>query len=250
MAEFDGKTIVITGGGSGIGLATARRLVDEGANVILAGRDADRLETAEKQLNAGDRVLTVPTDVSQEADLDRLYSRVEQRYGALDGVFANAGIAIFGRSGDVTVADFDQVIGTNVKGVYFTVQKAAALLREGGSVVLNGSWLAHRGLAFTSVYAAGKAAVINLALSLAADLGDRGIRVNAISPGYIRTDMFDSISSTEEQREACRSQVVLGRLGAPEDIADTAVFLLSSRSSYITGQELLVDGGMINAMPV
>jgi NAD(P)-dependent dehydrogenase (short-subunit alcohol dehydrogenase family) len=249
MAEFDGRTILITGGGSGIGLATARRLADEGANVVLAGRDADRLKGAEEQLNAGDRVLAVPTDVSQESDLDELFAQIQRRYGQLDGVFANAGIAVFGRSADVTQADFDQVVGTNLKGVYFTVQKAAAQM-SGGSIVLNGSWLVHRGLAFTSVYAATKAAVVNLARSLAPDLGAQGIRVNAISPGYIRTDMFDGITPTEEQREACRGQVVLGRLGTPEDIAEAAAFLLSARSSYITGQELVVDGGLIPSVPL
>ncbi len=248
MTEFEGKTVLITGGGSGMGLATARRLVADGANVVLAGRDKDRLETAAKDLDAGDRVLTVAADVSSTEDLDRLMAEIEQRFGRLHGVFANAGIALFGMSAQATEADFDHITGINFKGVYFTIQKALPLLGEGSSVVINGSWLAHRGLAFTSIYAATKAAVINLTRTLAPDLGSRGIRVNAVSPGYVVTDMFTAISSTEEAQEQCRSQVALGRLGSADDVADAAAFLLSSRSSYITGQELAVDGGLTTSV--
>ncbi|MFC4533262.1 SDR family NAD(P)-dependent oxidoreductase [Sphaerisporangium dianthi] len=250
MAEFTGKTVLITGGGSGMGLATARRLVEAGASVVLAGRGEDRLEAAVKDLDAGDRVLAVPADVSSTGDLDRLISRVRERFDGLDGVFANAGVAGFARSGDVTEDDFDALVGVNFKGVYFTIQKSLPLLRDGGSVVINGSWLTHRGLAFTSVYAATKAAVVNLARTLAPDLGVRGIRVNAISPGYIVTEMFESISTTEEAQEECRSHVALGRLGAAADVADAAYYLLSSRASYITGQELVVDGGLTTSVPL
>ncbi|MFC4057203.1 SDR family NAD(P)-dependent oxidoreductase [Planomonospora corallina] len=250
MAEFEGKTVLITGGGSGMGLATARRLVAEGASVVLAGRSRERLATAEKALDAGDRVLTVPTDVSRVADLDRLQDEVRRRFGRLHGVFANAGIAQFARSAEVSEADFDHVVGINFKGVYFTVQKSLPLLEDGGSIVVNGSWLAHRGLAFTSVYAAAKAAVVNLTRTLASDLGPRGIRVNAVSPGYVVTEMFERISDTEEAKETCRSHVALGRLGAAEDVADAACFLLSPRSSYITGQEIAVDGGLTTSVPL
>ncbi|MFC4586723.1 SDR family NAD(P)-dependent oxidoreductase [Sphaerisporangium corydalis] len=250
MTEFEGKTVLITGGGSGMGLATAQRLVDAGARVVLAGRSEERLATAAKGLDADDRVLAVPADVSQTGDLDRLASEIEQRFGGLDGVFANAGVASFGLSAFVTEEDFDGIVGINLKGVYFTIQKSLPLLRDGSAVVINGSWLAHKGLAFTSVYAATKAAVINLTRTLAPDLGARGIRVNAVSPGYIVTDMFTAISSTEEAQEQCRSQVALGRLGSAEDVADAAFFLLSSRSSYITGQELVVDGGLTTSVPL
>ncbi|SDQ30816.1 SDR family NAD(P)-dependent oxidoreductase [Thermostaphylospora chromogena] len=249
MAEFNGKTILITGGGSGMGLATARRLVAEGASVVLAGRNGERLETAAKELDAGDRVLTVVTDVSRVQDLDRLVERVRDRFGSLDGVFANAGRADFAPGAAVTESAFDALVATNFKGVYFTVQKAAPLLNDGGAVVINGSWLVHRGLGFTSVYAATKAAVVNLARTFAAELAPRGIRVNAVSPGYIRTEMFDGISTTEEAREACRSQVILGRLGQADDVAGAVLFLLSPAASYITGQELLVDGGLIPSVP-
>jgi NAD(P)-dependent dehydrogenase (short-subunit alcohol dehydrogenase family) len=249
MAEFDGKTVLITGGGSGIGLATAQRLVDAGANVVLAGRSTDRLDKAVADLDAGDRVLTVATDVSSTADLDTLVAAVKDRFGTLNGVFANAGTASSARSADVVEADFDQVVGTNFKGVYFTVQKALPLLENGASVVVNSSWLVHRGVGLASVYAASKAAVLNLARTLAPDLAERGIRVNTVTPGHVETEMFDGVTGGNDQvREYFRSQVALGRLGQPEDIADAVVFLLSPRASYITGQELVVDGGLCTSV--
>jgi NAD(P)-dependent dehydrogenase (short-subunit alcohol dehydrogenase family) len=250
MSEFEGKAVLITGGSSGIGLATAQRLLDVGARVVITGRSRERLDDAVKELDAGDRVLDVAADVASTADLDRLLAEVQQRFGQLDGVFANAGIALFGRGGDAAESDFDQVMGTNLKGVFFTVQKALALLADGGSIVLSASWLVHRGMAFTPLYSASKAAVLSLARTLAADLAPRGIRINSVSPGYIKTPMFDGISSTEEMREAARSQVALGRLGRPEDVADAVLFLLSQKASYITGHDLLVDGGLIHSIPL
>ncbi|MEV4249561.1 glucose 1-dehydrogenase [Streptosporangium canum] len=250
MSEFEGKTVLVTGGGSGIGLATARRLVGAGASVVLAGRSSDRLEAAVKDLDAGDKVLAVPTDVARTGDLDGLIAQVQQRFGRLNGVFANAGVALSARTADVTEADFDQVVGANFKGTFFTVQKALPLLDEGGSIVLNASWLVHRGVGLASVYAASKAAVLNLARTFAPDLAERGIRVNTVTPGHVTTDMFDAVTGGNEQvQEFFRSQVALGRLGHAEDIADAVVFLLSPRASYITGQELVVDGGLVGSVP-
>ena len=253
MAEFDGKTVLITGGGSGIGLATARRLVDAGANVVLAGRRVDRIDAAAKELDpAGDRVLAVATDVSSLADLDELVGRIQDRFGRLDGVFANAGVAMaFSIPKPFSEADFDQFVDINFKGTFFTIQKAVSLFDAGGAVVVNGTVLVHHGMGLpmglATVYAATKAAVTNLARSLAADLAGRGIRVNAVSPGFIQTDMFDEIAPIDEVRDACRAQVPLGRIGCPEEVADTVTFLLSPRAAYITGQDLGVDGGLANS---
>lgn len=249
MGEFEGKTVVVTGGGSGIGLATARRLVAAGASVVIAGRDSERLSAAAKGLDADDRVLAVPTDVSRAADLDALYDAVGERFGALHGVFANAGTAHAARAADVTEAEFDHVVGINFKGAYFTVVKALPLLADGASVVMNSSWLVHRGAGMASVYAASKAAVGNLARSLAPDLAERGIRVNTITPGHVQTDMFDGVTAGNEQmREFFRGQVSLGRVGDPDEIAGAVLFLLSANSAYVTGQELVVDGGLVSSL--
>jgi NAD(P)-dependent dehydrogenase (short-subunit alcohol dehydrogenase family) len=250
MSEFEGKTILITGGGSGIGLATARLLLDDGAQVVLAGRSADTLTLARKELGAGDRVATIQADVAKVADIDRLMKEVRQRFGQLHGVFANAGIPHASVAADVSEADFDHVVGVNFKGTFFTVAKALSLLQPGGAVVLNGSWLAHRGAGLGPVYAASKAAVIGLVRSLAPDLAARNIRVNVVTPGHIATGMLDTVTGgSEEVREFFRGQVAMGQLGQPEQIADAVVFLLSSRASYMTGQELVVDGGLIGSIP-
>lgn len=251
MAEFDGKTVLITGGGTGMGLATARRLVDAGANVVLAGRRVEKIDAAAKELDpSGDRVLAVGADVSRTDDLDELAAEIRNRFGRLDGVFANAGVAHASPSQFVTEEDFDRVVGINLKGVYFTIQKAVPLFDAGGSIVVNGTFLVHSGMGLASVYAATKAAVTNLARSLGSDLAGLGIRVNAVSPGFVKTDMLDGIAPTEEAREAIRGQVALGRLGEADDVADVVAFLLSPRASYITGQDIGIDGGLANCVPL
>lgn len=250
MAEFfAGKTVLITGGGSGIGFATARRLVAEGANVVIAGRDKDRLQRASDELAAGTRVLAVAADVARPDEIDRIIAETKHRFGSLDGVFANAGVGLNAMPDAVTEADFDQVVDTNLKGTFFTVQKALDLLADGGSIVLNGSWLVHRGMAPGSVYAASKAAVRSLAQTLAPALAGRGIRVNTVTPGHVATEMLMDMTGSEEVRDLFRSQVPAGRLAEPDEIADVVLFLLSPSSGYVTGQEIVADGGMVGSVP-
>jgi len=258
MAEFDGKTVLITGGGSGIGLATARQLVDAGASVVLAGRRVEVVDAAAKDLDpTGDRVLAVGTDVSRDDDLDELASRIQARFGRLDGIFANAGLASYSPIAPrtpVSNAEFDRYVGVNYKGAFFTIQKTLPLFDAGGAVVLNSTCLAHRGMGLAmglaSMYASTKAAVSSLARTLAADLAGQGIRVNAVSPGFIRTDMFDELAPTDEARDVCRHLVPIGRLGQPEEVAEAVTFLLSPRAAYITGQDIGVDGGLVSSLPM
>ncbi|MFI2611773.1 SDR family NAD(P)-dependent oxidoreductase [Kitasatospora sp. NPDC018619] len=244
-------TVLVTGGTSGMGFATARHLLAGGARVVVTGRDDDRLARAAARLDAGDRLLTVRADASVPADLARLADTVRERHGRLDGVFANAGVAVFQPVGEVTEADFTRLVDTNLKGVFFTVQHTLPLLDAagGGSVVLNASWTPHRGLPGAAVYAATKAAVLSLARTLGSELAGRGIRVNSVSPGFIVTEMFHEVIPDPADHEPIRGHVPLRRLGTAEDVAETVAFLLSDRSSYITGQDVVIDGGLVPAFP-
>ncbi|SHF62333.1 glucose 1-dehydrogenase [Streptoalloteichus hindustanus] len=244
LSRFDGKIALVTGGTSGMGLATARRLLAEGAQVVITGRDQARLDAAVADLAGGDRVLAVRGDVGNLADLDALTEAIRERHGRLDLVFANAGIASFHPVEQVTEAEFDRVVDINFKGLFFTVQKTVPLLADHASVVINASWTLHRGMPGASLYAATKAAVHNLARTFAAELGHRGIRVNSVSPGYITTPMFHEVLQPHEHA-AVAAKVVIGRLGTAEDVADVVAFLGSDEASYVNGQDLAIDGGLV-----
>ncbi|MEI5099060.1 SDR family oxidoreductase [Streptomyces sp. PmtG] len=229
MNRFQNKTVLITGGTSGMGLATAHRLLDEGAYVAVTGRDEQRLREAAAGLAAPERVLTVRADAADLGDLDRLTREITAWRGGLDAVFANAGVGVFKPSAEITEADFDLAVDVNFKGVYFTVLKALPLLRDGGAIVLNASWTLHRGLAVASVYSATKAAVHNLARTLAADLAPRAIRVNSVSPGYIDTPMYRAANPDPAAEAATTAQIPLATLGHPDEVAAAVAFLASDR---------------------
>lgn len=249
MQRFTNRTALITGGTSGMGFATARRLLDEGAHVAITGRDQARLDAAVARLDAADRVLAVRGDVASPADLDQLVRSVETWRGGVSVVFPNAGTGIFKPSAEITEADFDRTVDVNFKGVFFTIQKALPLMRDGGAIVINASWTLHRGLAAGSVYSASKAAVHNLARTLGADLAPRGIRVNSVSPGYIDTEMYRSLNTDPSSEARNSAEVVLGSLGRAEDVAAAVAFLASDDAAYITGQDLVVDGGLVGSVP-
>jgi NAD(P)-dependent dehydrogenase (short-subunit alcohol dehydrogenase family) len=242
--RLEGKIAVITGGNSGIGLATAQRFVQEGAFVFITGRRQDELDKAVKQI--GRNVMGVQGDVSNIADLDRLYDTVKQQKGRIDVLFANAGILEFAPLGSITESQVDKSFDINVKGLLFTVQKALPLFQDGGSIILTASVNASKGFEGVSVYGATKAAVRSFARSWTVDLKHRKIRVNAISPGPIDTPMTRSMvqgESGEQLKKNLLSTMPLGRMGNPDEIAKAVSFLASDDSSFVTGIELFVDGG-------
>jgi NAD(P)-dependent dehydrogenase (short-subunit alcohol dehydrogenase family) len=247
MSKLEGKVAVITGGNSGIGLATAQRFVAEGAYVFITGRRQSELDAAVKQI--GKNITSVQGDVSNLADLDRLYATVKQEKGHIDILFANAGIGEFAPLGAITEEHFDKTFDVNVKGLLFTVQKALPLLKDGSSIILNASIVSSTGSPAFSVYSASKAAVRSFARTFTTDLKDRKIRVNAVSPGVIPSPGYrNSGGMTEEQIKQYVDSVVgkipLGRTGTLDEVAKVVSFLASDESSYVTGIELFVDGGM------
>src|SRR5262245_35510672 len=245
MAKLEGKIALVTGGSTGIGLATARRFVEEGAYVFITGRRDEELTAAVKEI--GRNVTSVRGDVSNLADLDRLFAQIKRDKDRLDVLFANAGIAKYAPLGKVTEELYDSIFDINVKGVLFTVQKALPLLADGASIILNASIVASKGLAANSVYSATKAAVRSFARTWTTDLKQRRIRVNAVSPGSTDTPGLNGLLASsqvgEERRRMIATMVPLGRFGTPDEIAKAVVFLASDDASYITGTELFVDGG-------
>ncbi|NID14642.1 SDR family NAD(P)-dependent oxidoreductase [Luteibacter yeojuensis] len=248
--KLAGKIAVVTGGSSGIGLATAKRLVEEGAHVVITGRREKELKEAAAVIESN--VTTVVGDVSRLDDLDRLYAVVKEKHGHIDILFANAGAGTIAPLEVATEAHFDQTFDVNVKGVFFTVQKALPLFKDGGSIILTSSVSNVLGLPGFSAYAASKAAVRNFARAWTMELKDRGIRVNSMSPGPIDTPALATTTglTAEQAKEAAAqfaAQIPMGRRGLPQETAAAVVFLASDESSYITGIDLAVDGGMAQA---
>jgi len=246
MRRFDAKIVVITGGNSGIGLAAARQFKEEGANVIVTGRDAATLEAAAKSL--GKQALPVIADVTKTSDLDNLFATVREKYGRIDVLFVNAGGAKVASVADTTEQLFDEISNTNFRGAYFTAQKAIPLLSDEGAVIFTTSHFDEVGMSGTSVVSATKAAVRSLTRTLASELLPRKIRVNAVSPGVITTPIFGKLGVpmevVEQIGKSLQEKIPSKRFGTPEEIAKAVAFLASSDASYITGIELAVDGGL------
>jgi NAD(P)-dependent dehydrogenase (short-subunit alcohol dehydrogenase family) len=248
MRRLNGKVAVVTGGGSGIGLASAKRLHDEGARVLISGRGASKLDLAAKAI--GDSVLTAQADVLKLGDIDRLFRTVADKLGAIDVLFTNAGLARIAPIATTSEEIYDEIFATNTKGAFFTLQKAIPFLGDGASVILNAiapvvpAWR-RKG---TSAYTASKNALRFFAHAAAVELADRGIRVNSVCPGPILTPIYANAglpaSVVDERRSAIRSLVPLNRFGNPEEVAGIVAFLASSDASYITGEDIVVDGGM------
>lgn len=246
MSRLAGKVAVVTGGGSGIGRATAQVFAENGAQVVITGRNAEALAQTAAEL--GPQVTAVEADVTKAADLNRLFRSVGERFGGIDVLFVNAGTAKMGAIGDVTEDDFDAVMNTNFKGAYFTIQKALPVLRDNAAIILNGSVNAHVGFAGASVYSASKAALHSLARTLGAELIGRGIRVNTLNIGPIETPLYGKLGLPADAVQQFAQSVVgklpVKRFGQAEEVARAALFLASDESSFVVGSEITTDGGM------
>ena len=249
MSTFQDKIAVITGGTTGIGFATAKRFIEQGAKVVVTGRTQETLDSAVAEL--GPNAVGYRGDVADLASLDGLFADVKQRFGRIDVLFANAGIAQFTPFAEIDEAHFDKLFNVNVKGLFFTLQKAKPLLGEGSSVIVNSSVAKDIGLENAGVYSATKAAVRSLARNLATEWGPQGIRVNAVSPGPIETPLYGKLGMPQEAVEEfganIEQRVSMRRFGSSEEVAKAVTFLASSESSYMTGSDLVVDGGLLQA---
>ncbi|WP_066950519.1 SDR family NAD(P)-dependent oxidoreductase [Streptomyces lushanensis] len=246
MNRLDGKVALVTGGSSGIGFAIARKFAEEGAHVFITGRHRPELDKAKDEI--GGNVTTVQGDVTVSDDLDRLFRTIAKEKGRIDVVVANSGLVDPQEFGRITEEGFDRTFGLNARGTLFTAQKALPLMNDGGSIILVGSIAADAGIEKYTTYSAAKAAVRSYARTWTKELGNRGIRVNTLSPGPIDTPIVESQTDSEEDADALRaaftSLVPLGRMGHPEEIAAAALFLASDESSFCAGMDLRVDGGM------
>ncbi|HZE95404.1 MAG TPA: glucose 1-dehydrogenase [Planctomycetota bacterium] len=244
--RFKNKVALVTGGNSGIGLGVAKAFAREGAAVAITGRDDATLASAARSI--GGETLAIQADVSKLSDIDAAMGRIKERFGRIDAMFVNAGAGKFVPFDQVTEAFYDELMAVNLKGLFFTVQKALPLMQPGSSVVLNASLNAHKRMPGTTVYGATKAAVVNLARTMSADLIPRGIRVNSVSPGPIESSLLKRLGMTQEQLQQTndwiKSQVPLKRFGTPEEIAEAVLFLCSPGGGFVVGADLLVDGGM------
>jgi NAD(P)-dependent dehydrogenase (short-subunit alcohol dehydrogenase family) len=245
MRRFTNKIVVITGGTSGIGLAAAKQFIKEGAKVVVTGRSPQSLGDAQNDI--GTNGVAIAADVTKSAQLDFLFQQVREKYGRIDVLYVNAGIAKLGSVAETTEDIFDDILNANFRGAYFTVQKALPLLADGGSIVFTASWFDEVGVAGTSAVSASKAALRNFARTLASELINRNIRVNAVSPGVIETPLFGKLglgeADAQQLAQILLQQIPAKRFGKPEEVATAVAFLASDDASYITGVELAVDGG-------
>jgi NAD(P)-dependent dehydrogenase (short-subunit alcohol dehydrogenase family) len=245
MGRFTDKIVVITGGTSGIGLAAARQFIKEGAKVVAIGRSAQSVADAGKEIGANG--VAIAADVTKSAELDSLFQQVREKYGHIDVLYSNAGIAKLGSVAETTEEVFDEILDANFRAAYFTVQKALPLLTDGGAIVFTTSWFDEAGVAGTSAVSASKAALRNFTRTLASELIGRNIRVNAVSPGVIETPLFGKLGLSEanaqELAQGLLRQIPAKRFGKPEEVATAVAFLASDDASYITGVDLAVDGG-------
>lgn len=249
MSKLKDKVAFITGGNSGIGLATAKLFLSEGAKVVITGTNSNSLKEAKVSL--GDHILAIEADVTDNVQLENAFQKAESTFGKIDVVFANAGVGKFAPIEYSSEQLYDELMNVNVKGVYFTVQKSINHLNQNASIILSGSFLTFTGLANTSILSASKAAVSSFGKTLAAELAPKGIRVNTISPGYIATGFASKSGLPQDALQGLVQNALastpLRRLGSPEEIAQVALFLASDQSSYLVGSDILVDGGVINA---